>query len=93
MVLSLATAREHNRPDTTGAVYGLVNTAVVGGGALLQPAIGYLLDLQWDGTMAAGARVYAADAYRWALATLPLVSLIGLGAALMTRETYCRQVG
>lgn len=93
MVLSLATAREHNRPDMTGAVYGLVNTAVVGGGALLQPLIGLLLDLQWDGQMAAGARVYAVDAYRWALAVLPMVSLIGLIAALLTRETHCRQVG
>ena len=91
MVLSLATAREHNRPDMTGAVYGLVNTAVVGGGALLQPLIGLLLDLQWDGLMVAGARVYAVDAYRWALAVLPLVSLIGLVAALLTRETFCRQ--
>lgn len=90
MVLSLASAREHNRPDMTGAVYGLVNTAVVGGGALLQPLIGLLLDLQWDGQMAAGARVYAVDAYRWAFAVLPLVSLIGLAAALLTRETFCR---
>lgn len=93
MVLSLASAREHNRPDMTGAVYGLVNTAVVGGGALLQPLIGLLLDLQWDGLMAAGARVYVVDAYRWALAVLPLVSLIGVVAALLTRESHCRQIG
>lgn len=91
MVVSIAAAREHNPPDVTGAVYGLVNTAVVGGGALLQPLIGLLLDLQWDGQMAAGARVYSPGAYRLALSVLPVVSMLGLLTALLTRETFCKQ--
>jgi len=91
MVLSVASAREHNPPNVTGAVYGLVNTAVVGGGALLQPLIGWLLDLNWDGRMEDGARVYAPEAFALALAVLPAVSAVGVLAALATRETHCRQ--
>ena len=90
MVLSFATAREHNPPEATGAVLGVINTAVVGSGALFQPLIGLALDLQWDGTLAAGARLYDPHAYAVALAVLPLGCMIGLAAALATRETFCR---
>lgn len=90
MVLSFCTAREHNPPDATGAVLGVINTAVVGSGALFQPVIGLLLDLQWDGTLVGGARLYDPHAYAIAFAVLPLGCMIGLAAALATRETFCR---
>lgn len=90
MVLSFATAREHNPPEATGAVLGVINTAVVGSGALFQPLIGVVLDLQWDGTLIAGVRHYDPHAYAVALAVLPLGCMIGLAAAVATRETFCR---
>ncbi len=86
MILCFAAVREHNPPGTTGAAYGLVNTFVVGSGAVFQPLIGWLLDLGWDGTLAAGARVYAEDTYRAALWTLPAVSALGVFSALLMRE-------
>jgi predicted MFS family arabinose efflux permease len=90
MVLSFATGREHNPPEATGAVLGVINTAVVGSGALFQPLIGLLLDLQWDGTLESGVRHYTPEAYQLALAVLPAGCAIGLAAALATRETFCR---
>ena len=86
MVLAFAAVREHNPPGTTGAAYGLVNTFVVGSGAIFQPLVGWLLDLGWDGTLVASARVYAEDTYRAALWTLPAVSAVGIVAALLMRE-------
>lgn len=86
MILAFAAVREHNPPGTTGAAYGLVNTFVVGSGAIFQPLVGWLLDLGWDGTLAAGARVYAEDTYRAALWTLPAISAVGILAALLMRE-------
>ncbi len=86
MILCFAAVREHNPPGTTGAAYGLVNTFVVGSGAVFQPLVGWLLDLGWDGTLAAGARVYAEDTYRAALWTLPAVSVLGVLSALLMRE-------
>lgn len=86
MILAYGAARAHNPPEASGATYGLVNTGVVGSGAIFQPLIGLLLDLNWDGTMQAGARIYSAAAYDAAFAVLPCVAAIGTIAAAMTRE-------
>jgi MFS family permease len=82
MVLAFAYVRANNSPDATGACLGLVNCAVVGAGAVLQPLIGWLLDLNWDGGMDAGARVYSLSAYQAALWALPIQSAIGTAAVL-----------
>jgi MFS family permease len=87
MVLAFALVREHNPPGTTGAAYGLVNTFVVGSGAVFQPLVGWLLDLGWDGTLAGGARVYAEETFRSALWTLPAISAVGVVAALLMTES------
>lgn len=92
MVISYGTAREHNPGRAVGTAYGFVNTASTAAGALFQPLVGWLLDLNWDGRMVAGARVYSSAAYDRALLVLPLCFLIGVIAALMTRETGCRPV-
>lgn len=91
MVICYAVAREHN-PGPVGAAYGFTNMATVSGGALLQPFIGWLLDLQWTGTMEAGARVYSVAAYEIALATFPVSFVIAIAAGLFIRETRARPI-
>lgn len=86
MVLAYGAARAHNPPEASGATYGIVNTGVVGSGAIFQPLIGLVLDWNWDGTLKAGARVYSAGAYEVAFAILPAVAAFGTIAALLTRE-------
>ena len=90
MAVSYAAAREHTAGGGTGAALGFVNMVSVLGGAVFQPLLGWLLDLQWDGTLAAGARVYTAEAFRNAFLVLPAVYLLGFGFALRVRETFCR---
>lgn len=90
MVVAFALVREHNPPGGSGAAMGIVNTAVVGSGALFQPLIGWLLDANWQGQLIAGARIYAPDTYAIALSVLPLGSLLGVFCALILRESYCR---
>jgi len=92
MALIFAVGREVNPPEVRGMATGIVNLASIGTGALLQPLVGLLLDLQWDGTLVDGARVFGPEAFMWALLPCPIVSLIALAAALMLRETYCRPV-
>ncbi|MGQ0677849.1 MAG: MFS transporter, partial [Rhodospirillales bacterium] len=87
MVVGVALAREAAPPQVSSTAMGLVNTFVIGSGAVFQPLIGWILDLNWDGRLAEGARVYSVSAYDWALAALPLACLAGLAAALMSRET------
>jgi MFS family permease len=90
MSVCYAAAREHNAQGGTGAALGFVNMISVLGGALFQPLVGWLLDLQWDGKLAAGARVYDLQDYRNAFLVLPGVYLIGLVLVWRVRETWCR---
>lgn len=93
MVVSFAVAREVNPPEQTGAAYGFVNGAVVATGAIFQPLIGWLLDLQWDGAMAAGARVYDPEAYRFAFSVLLVFLVVGLLATLGLPAMRARREG
>lgn len=91
-VLGFALVKEHNAPAVSGAAIGFVNCAFTGGGAVYQPLLGWLLDMSWDGSVVAGARVYSAAAYQTAFIVLLAAAAIGAFCALLTRETYCRQV-
>jgi len=93
MAVSYAAAREHNAGGGTGAALGFINMVSVLGGALFQPLIGWLLDFQWDGKLAGGARVYAAEFYRKAFLVLPAVHVLAFLCALRVRETFCRPFG
>jgi MFS family permease len=92
MVVSFALVREVSPETQHGTVTGLVNGMTVAAGAVLQPTIGWLLDLVWDGTMDAGARVYQAADYRFAFVSLVVWAGIGLLFSFTLRETYCRQL-
>jgi MFS family permease len=85
MILSYGAARGSNPPEASGAVYGIVNTGVVGSGAMFQPLIGALLDANWHGALAQGARVYDAEAYAAAFAVLPAIAFLGTLAAWRAR--------
>lgn len=87
MVVCFALAREINPPEVTAVALAMVNMAVTGTGALFQPLIGLLLDLNWDGVLLEGARVYSPAAYRLALSVLVAFLGAGLAAAFLTRET------
>ena len=92
MVLPFALARESASPRHAGLIIGTVNTAVVGAGAIFQPAVGALLDFSWSGELSVmGARVYAATDYADALLILPATSFVGLLLVLMMRETHATQ--
>jgi MFS family permease len=85
MVIVFAVIRERWRPGQVGAAFGLVNTVVMAAGAVFQPLVGFLLDLNWDGAMADGARVYSRAAYDLAFATLPAAALAALLSMLLIR--------
>jgi hypothetical protein len=59
----------------------------------MQPLIGWILDINWSGSMEDGARIYSASNYTIAFTSLLLVNAMALLAALFLRETHCRQVG
>jgi hypothetical protein len=49
---------------------------------------GYLLDLQWDGTIIDGVRSYDVVHYQCALSILPIACVFSLIAAILLKEKY-----
>lgn len=90
-IINFALAREHTLPSTSATAIGFVNMLVTGTGALFQPAVGWLLDQQWDGHIVEGARVYDVTDYRLAFGILVAASMLGLICAWAVRESYCQQ--
>jgi MFS family permease len=91
MVLAFACAREHNPPQMSSTAMAIVNVAVIGSGALFQPLVGVLLDLQWQGETAGGVRVYSPEAFRFALSQISIAGVGGLCAVLLMKESLARR--
>ncbi len=90
MINCYAYIREITNPKVHGAVMGLINGFTVSAGAVLQPLIGYLLDWNWDGEMAGGARAYSMAAYDISMVAIIVTAGIGFLGTLAMVETYCR---
>ena len=91
VIISFAFARESVPPRLTGTVIGLNNMGFMLGPTLLQPAVGWMLDRNWNGDMLNGAKVYSLEAYHAGFTLLILWTLLSFGLLFFTRETYCRQ--
>jgi len=88
MVCCFALVRETSPPEIAGSTTGIVNAMTVASGALLQPLVGGILDLVWDGTVEAGSRLYQAADFQLAFATVLLVALTGLILSLTIKEKH-----
>ena len=60
--------------------------------AIVQPAVGFILDGLWSGQMADQVRIYSVSNYQMALAILPIGMFVALLLLPMIRETHCRAV-
>jgi MFS family permease len=93
MLICYSMTRIYAPPEFGGTAGGLINTIMIGMGAVLQPVTGWLLDLQWTGTVEQGVRVYPASAFEHAILIYPALQALGLLAALLLPETYHRLRG
>ena len=91
MILGFAYAKESVPARLSGTVSGIVNMGVMMGPMLLQPAVGWMLDRNWDGDIEEGVRVYSLDAYRNGFSLMLAWLAVALVLVLFTRETYCNQ--
>ena len=86
MVCSFALVRETSPVEISGSVTGIVNSMTVASGAILQPVVGWLLDLQWDGTLAEGSRIYDPEAFQIAFLVVMAAGLLGFLISLTLKE-------
>ncbi|HTY99710.1 MAG TPA: MFS transporter [Rhodocyclaceae bacterium] len=90
--LCWACAKEVNPPLLSGMSTAVTNMGGFLAGAVLQPLVGWVMDLRWSGALAGDLRLYGADDYRWGLALIAAAAWLGAAAAWRVRETRCRNI-
>jgi MFS family permease len=90
MIISFAFGRESVPPALAGTVSGVINTGVMLGPMILQPAVGWVLDRQWQGELANGVRIFSLDAYRHGFTLMLGWLSLSFLLLLFTRETGAR---
>jgi len=90
--LSWACAKEVNPPALSGMSTSVANMGGFLMGALLQPAVGKIMDLRWDGAMLNGVRLYTPEDYRWGILLIASATWLGALAAWFIRETHCKNI-
>lgn len=91
-MLSWACAKEVSPPHLSGMATSVTNMGGFLAGALLQPLVGLVMDLRWQGALVDGARLYAPDDYRTGLLLLAGTAWLGAIGAWFLKETRCRNV-
>ncbi len=89
---AFALAKELTNQTYVATALSFMNMMNMVGIALVQPAIGFILDGLWSGCLHHHVRVYSIANYQMALAILPIGMLIALLLLPMIRETNCKVV-
>ena len=87
MTVTFALVREVTPSNISSSVTGIVNSLTVASGALLQPAVGYILDQLWDGTTKQGARLYSVENYQTSFIIIFATCLCGLIICIRLKES------
>jgi len=87
MAVCFALVREISPPQIGTSVTGIVNSMTVASGAVLQPAVGFMLDQLWSGTTTNGARAYLPTDFRTAFILIFIACLIGFLTSLTLKES------
>jgi sugar phosphate permease len=92
IVIGMAFVKESVPLALAGTVSGVSNMGMEMGPMILQPAIGLVLDLRWDGLLENGIRIYGLNAYQMAFGLIIVVSILGTLLITFAKETFCQQV-
>jgi len=92
IVIGMAFVKESVPLALAGTVSGISNMGMEMGPMMLQPAIGVILDMRWNGVLENGIRVYDLNAYHMAFGAIIGLSILGALLITFAKETYCRQL-
>ena len=87
-VLSFAAATENSPRELSGTVVGFTNMVCMLSGALFQPLIGRILNLNWDGNMVDGVPIYSLESYQIAMSIVPGFTFLSMFLILFVRESF-----
>jgi MFS family permease len=91
-ILAFSLVKEINPACYNATSVGFTNMLNMVWCATLQPAIGIILDLMWQGNMKHNVRIYDITNYHLALGVLPLLLVCSVVLLPFIRETFCRSV-
>jgi sugar phosphate permease len=91
VIIAFAYARESVPAQDMGSATATTNIGNMLGNVFLQPGIGMLLDRNWTGAMANGARVYSAAAFQTGFIPIAAWAVLSCFLIALTRETRCQQ--
>ncbi len=92
IIIGFAYVKESVPTHLAGTAAGVCNMGVMLGPMLLQPAVGWMLDRQWQGSMVGEARIYELNAFRAGFSFILAWAILALICVIFSRETNCRQV-
>ncbi len=92
MILTFVLAKESVPVRYSGTISGVINMGTMAGPMILQPAVGWVLDLKWQGAIQDGVRIYPFGAYQAGFALMIGWLALSLVLLLFLKETYCRQM-
>ena len=90
-ILAYPTITEINPLALNGSALSLGSTLIMAGGAIFQPMVGWLIELNWNESVIDGVPVYAKADYNFAFCIVPISIIISIGMAILIKETYCRR--
>ncbi|GAB4391709.1 MAG: MFS transporter [Gammaproteobacteria bacterium] len=91
-VISFAIMKELTSKAIQGTVMGFTNMmCVIIGGPILQPLIGWIIRLRWNGEYQHHMPFHSTTDYLIALSILPICFFMAWGLLFFTPETHCRQ--
>lgn len=91
-VLTWACAKEVNPPHLSGMSTSVTNMGGFLAGALVQPAVGVVMDMGWDGSVIDGVRQYSEQTFLLGIGLIAALAVLGTIASLFVRETGCRNI-
>jgi MFS family permease len=86
-VLVFTIGKELNKAFLTATVIAMINASDAVLDAVTEPAIGKLLDLNWDGKIVNGVHYFSLYSYRYALTVLPIYLFVGAMLLLWVKTT------
>lgn len=90
MVVTFGIIKDINVSSVTGTANGFNNMAILVGGIIFQPMVGFILRALWNGNFVHNIPVYSLSNYRIALSIIPLCFLVALFTSVFfIRETNC----
>ncbi len=87
VMITFVLGKELNHPQMAGMAVAIVNIGAFLGISLLQPLLGYLLDLKWHGVFNEGVKVYNQSAYFFAFSFCLYPLTLSVISAFFVKET------